>query len=219
MANTTLFASTRGPVLPAATTHNEAGGLAYARKPQAALALYAATGCFNGTFYASAETQLDRVLTLCAQVEPGFVARTAIYARQTAHMKVMPALLLASLSVRDRDAFAAAFPGFGDYFLSVALAVFAFTTILGWAYYGEKCWEFLIGGRVRVPYRVLWTLFVMVGAVAKLDFVWLLADTMNAFMAFPNLVSLLLLSPIVVKASKDYFNRSPVLANAAAFQR
>ena len=117
------------------------------------------------------------------------------------------------------SAFAAAFPGFGEYFLSVALAVFAFTTILGWAYYGEKCWEFLIGGRVRVPYRVLWTLFVMVGAVAKLDFVWLLADTMNAFMAFPNLVSLLLLSPIVVKASKDYFNRSPVLANAAAFQR
>ena len=117
------------------------------------------------------------------------------------------------------SAFAAAFPGFGEYFLSVALAVFAFTTILGWAYYGEKCWEFLIGGRVRVPYRVLWTLFVMVGAVAKLDFVWLLADTMNAFMAFPNLVSLLLLSPIVVKVTKDYFNRSPALANAAAFQR
>ncbi len=110
MANTTLFASTRGPMLPAATTHNEAGGLAYARKPQAALALYAATGCFNGTFYASAETQLDMVLTLCAQVESGFVARTAIYARRTAHMKDMPALLLASLSVRDREAFAAAFP-------------------------------------------------------------------------------------------------------------
>lgn len=110
MANTTLFSSVRGPMLPAATTHNQAGGLAYARKPQAALALYAATGCFNGTFYASAETQLDMVLTLCTQVEPGFVARTAIYARQTAHMKDMPALLLASLSVRDREAFAAAFP-------------------------------------------------------------------------------------------------------------
>ncbi|MES2671507.1 MAG: VWA domain-containing protein [Pseudomonadota bacterium] len=110
MANNTLFASTRGPILPAAITQNEAGGLAYARKPQAALALYAATGCFNGTFYASAETQLEMALTLCAQVDPGFVARTAIYARQTAHMKDMPALLLASLSVRDRDAFAAAFP-------------------------------------------------------------------------------------------------------------
>ncbi len=110
MANTSLFASTRGPLLPAATTRNEAGGLAYTRTPQAALALYAATGCLNGTFYVNDAEQLDHVLALCAQVEPGFVARTAVYARQVAHMKDMPALLLASLSVRDRDAFAAAFP-------------------------------------------------------------------------------------------------------------
>ncbi len=110
MANTSLFASTRGPMLPAATTRNEAGGLAYARTPQAALALYAATGCLNGTFYANAEEQLALVLKLCAEVEPRFVAQTAIYARQRAHMKDMPALLLTSLSVRDRDAFAAAFP-------------------------------------------------------------------------------------------------------------
>ncbi len=110
MANTSLFTSTRGPLLPAATTRNEAGGLAYTRTPQAALALYAATGCLNGTFYASDAEQLDHVLALCAQVEPGFVARTAVYARQVAHMKDMPALLLTSLSVRDRDAFAAAFP-------------------------------------------------------------------------------------------------------------
>ena len=110
MANTTLFASTRGTLLPAATTRNEAGGLAYARKPQAALALYAATGCLNGTYYANAEQQLATVLKLCAEVEPRFVAQTAIYARQCAHMKDMPALLLASLSLRDRDVFAAAFP-------------------------------------------------------------------------------------------------------------
>lgn len=110
MANTTLFASTRGALPPAATTRNEAGGLAYARKPQAALALYAATGCLNGTYYANAEQQLATVLKLCAEVEPRFVAQTAIYARQCAHMKDMPALLLASLSLRDRDVFAAAFP-------------------------------------------------------------------------------------------------------------
>jgi 60 kDa SS-A/Ro ribonucleoprotein len=110
MANTSLFASTPGPMLPAATTRNEAGGLAYARTPQAALALYAATGCLNGTFYANAEEQLALVLKLCTEVDPRFVAQTAIYARQLAHMKDMPALLLASLSMRDRDAFAAAFP-------------------------------------------------------------------------------------------------------------
>ena len=102
-------------------------------------------------------------------------------------------------------AFATAFPGFGQYFLAIALAVFAFTTILGWAYYGEKCWACLFGSKIEVPYRVLWTLFVMVGAVTHLDFVWLLADTLNAFMAFPNLVSLVLLSPVVSKVTNDYF--------------
>ena len=105
------------------------------------------------------------------------------------------------------NAFATALPGFGSYFLAIALAVFAFTTILGWAYYGEKCWEYLVGTKVEVPYRVLWTLFVLVGAVTQLDFVWLVADTLNAFMAFPNLVSLLLLSPVVAKVTNDYFDR------------
>jgi len=76
------------------------------RKP---LALYAATGCINGTYYASDEEQLERALVLCEQVEPGFVARTAVYARKVAHMKDMPALLLASLSLRDPEAFAKAF--------------------------------------------------------------------------------------------------------------
>jgi 60 kDa SS-A/Ro ribonucleoprotein len=110
MANFNLFSSIRGAMLPAATTQNEAGGLAYARTPQSALALYAATGCLNGIFYASDEQQLDQALALCAQVEPSFVARTAIYARQVAHMKDMPALLLATLTTRDRAVFAQAFP-------------------------------------------------------------------------------------------------------------
>ena len=102
-------------------------------------------------------------------------------------------------------AFTAAFPGFGAQFLAVALSVFAFTTILGWAYYGEKCWEYLLGTSVEVPYRVLWTMFVLVGAVTQLDFVWLVSDTLNAFMALPNLVSLLLLSPVIVKLTNAYF--------------
>lgn len=106
------------------------------------------------------------------------------------------------------NAFAAAFPGFGGQFLSIAVAVFAFTTILGWAYYGEKCWEYLVGTSVEKPYRLLWTAFVMVGAVTQLDFVWLVSDTLNAFMAFPNLVSLLLLSPVIARLSHEYFASS-----------
>jgi alanine or glycine:cation symporter, AGCS family len=103
------------------------------------------------------------------------------------------------------NAFAVAFPTFGSAFLAIALAVFAYTTILGWAYYGEKCWEYLVGTSVEKPYRLAWTAFVMIGAVTQLDFVWLVADTLNAFMAFPNLVSLLLLSPVVAKVTNDYF--------------
>ncbi len=114
------------------------------------------------------------------------------------------------------NAFATAFPGFGEYFLSVALAIFAFTTILGWAYYGEKCWEYLIGTKSEKPYRVLWTAFVFVGAVTQLDFVWLVSDTLNAFMAFPNLVSLVLLSPVVAKVTNDYFARRGAATVAAA---
>nr|MCU0768050.1 alanine:cation symporter family protein [Burkholderiaceae bacterium] len=110
-------------------------------------------------------------------------------------------------AVLSSAAFETALPGFGANFLAVAIVIFAFTTILGWAYYGEKCWEYLVGTKSEKPYRLLWTAFVLVGAVTHLDLVWLVADTLNAFMAFPNLVSLLLLSPVVAKVTKDYFDR------------
>ena len=98
--------------------------------------------------------------------------------------------------------------------LAIALAIFAFTTILGWSFYGERCWEFLFGStRFEVPYRWIWTAFVFVGAVLQLDPVWLIADTLNALMALPNLLSLLLLSPIVLRLTRDYFGRrEPALA-------
>lgn len=112
----------------------------------------------------------------------------------------------ASGAVLSSQAFEAAMPGVGKYLLAASLAVFAFTTILGWAYYGEKCWEYLVGSAVmEKPYRLLWTLFVLVGAVTQLEFVWLVSDTLNAFMAVPNLVSLLLLSPVIVKLTQEYW--------------
>ncbi|UXI67834.1 RNA-binding protein [Tahibacter amnicola] len=101
MANQQLFASRRGAFVPAANTTNEAGGAAYQRDAVAALAVYAATGCLNGVFYADAQTQLAQVLRLCEAVPTEFVARTALYARQNAYMKDMPALLLAHLAQRD----------------------------------------------------------------------------------------------------------------------
>ena len=109
MANPQLFTSTRGPFVPAANAINEAGGAAYQRDAQSALALYAATGCLNGVFYADAETQLAQVLALCDAVPAEFVAKTAIYARERAYMKDMPALLLAYLAQRDGAAMARVF--------------------------------------------------------------------------------------------------------------
>ena len=103
MANTQLFASQRGRLVPKAGALNEAGGAAYQRSPEAALALYAATGCLNGTFYSDAATQLAAVLGLCEAVSPQYVAQTALCARKTAYMKDMPALLLAHLAVRDGE--------------------------------------------------------------------------------------------------------------------
>ncbi len=99
--NTTLFRSLVGRLVPRARHRNEEGGRAYARTPQAGLAQYAATGCFNQTFYASAEEQLERVLDLASQVPPEFVAKTALFARHRGLMKDMPALLAAVLAVRD----------------------------------------------------------------------------------------------------------------------
>lgn len=105
-------------------------------------------------------------------------------------------------------AFESALPGVGSYLLAVALLIFTFTTILGWSYYGEKCWIYLAGRKTVLPFRILWVVAVFGGAVFQLDFVWLLADTLNALMAIPNLVALLLLSPVVLKLTKDYFDKN-----------
>ncbi|MGC4030139.1 MAG: hypothetical protein QM754_00115 [Tepidisphaeraceae bacterium] len=101
MANKSLFKSLVGRMIPAVNAVNAAGGVAYERSPKAKLAQYAATGCLGDTFYASAEDQLATVLSLCdsSAIEPEFIARTALYARQKAHMKDLPALLCATLTV------------------------------------------------------------------------------------------------------------------------
>ncbi len=105
-------------------------------------------------------------------------------------------------------AFESALPGFGGAIVAIGLCVFAFTTILGWSIYGEKCVEYLFGVKSIIPFRVLWIIAVPLGATANLSFIWLVADTLNALMALPNLVALLLLSPVVFKLTKEYFKAS-----------
>lgn len=111
----------------------------------------------------------------------------------------------ASGALLSTQSFEAAMPGVGKYLLAVSLACFAFTTILGWAYYGEKCWTYLVGPVCEKPFRMLWVLGVFTGAVVTLDVAWLVADTLNALMAIPNLISLLLLSPVIAQMTRDYF--------------
>jgi AGCS family alanine or glycine:cation symporter len=101
-------------------------------------------------------------------------------------------------------AFKHAIPG-GNYMVTVSLILFAYSTILGWCYYGEKSIAYLLGGKAVRPYRVVFIILVACGAVMKLELVWALADVFNRLMAIPNLIGLLALSPIIVKETRDYF--------------
>ena len=93
----------------------------------------------------------------------------------------------------------------GQYIVTIALAVFAFTTILGWSYYGERCWQYLFKEKSLVIYRALWVAAALAFANVKVDLVWNLADTLNGLMAVPNLIGLLLLAPMVFKVTRQYF--------------
>ncbi|MDN5324088.1 MAG: alanine or glycine:cation symporter, family [Clostridia bacterium] len=101
-------------------------------------------------------------------------------------------------------AFNKGLPGPGGLIVAIGIILFAYSTILGWAYYGEKCAEYLFGVSAVKPYRYLWVIFVGLGAVAKLSLVWDIADTLNGLMAIPNLIGLLLLSGVVVSETKDF---------------
>jgi AGCS family alanine or glycine:cation symporter len=94
---------------------------------------------------------------------------------------------------------------FGGSILSLCIALFAFTTMLGWSYYGERCAQFLLGPKVVLPFRILWVIGVFIGTQMSLGMVWKMSDALNGMMAIPNLLALLLLSPVVFKLTKKYF--------------
>ena len=108
-------------------------------------------------------------------------------------------------------AFANAFPG-GEYIVTLGLCLFAFTTMIGWSFYGERCIVFLLGVKAILPFRIAWVIAIPVGTLVELNLVWLIADTLNAFMAIPNLIALMLLGPLVFRVSRDYFGRAVVAA-------
>ena len=100
------------------------------------------------------------------------------------------------------QAFETAMPGIGGYIVSFGLVFFAFSTILGWFYYGSKCLEYIAGVKSLIVYKIVWVAFVVLGATMKIDIVWDLSDTFNGLMALPNLIALVALCPVIFAAGK-----------------
>lgn len=107
-------------------------------------------------------------------------------------------------------AFEGVFPGFGAIAVSLCLTLFAFTTALGWCVYGERCSIYFFGDRAQLPFRIIYCLAIAVGVLSQLDVVWLLADTCNALMAIPNLIAILLLSPVIFRLLREDAARDPL---------
>ena len=110
-------------------------------------------------------------------------------------------------------AFETALPGIGGYIIAVAQSIFALTTLLGWSVYGERCIAYLFGVKAIIPFRLLWILVIPIGAILDLGLIWLIADILNLLMAIPNLIALLLLSPVVFGLTRAYFQKRLGLVN------
>ena len=109
-------------------------------------------------------------------------------------------------AVLTAKAFNMGLPGPGDYIVSIGIIFFAFSTAISWSYYGDRCVNYLFGEKMVMPYRVIYCILLPVGAAVELTTVWTISDIFNALMAWPNLVGLIFLSPVVVKTTKEYFS-------------
>lgn len=147
-------------------------------------ALVSMTGCFLATIIMCSATAL-------------VLGVTDVFGELGPEGKILNG---ASMTV---EAFDRSFPG-GAYVVTIGLILFAFTTLIGWAYYGEKCVEYLFGAKSIIPYRALFTLIVVPGAVLELDVVWKISDICNGLMAFPNLIGLCALSGVVIKETRSF---------------
>lgn len=107
-------------------------------------------------------------------------------------------------------AFGKGLPGnSGGIIVGIGVITFAYSTLIGWSYYGERCIEYLLGVKAIVPYRILWVVAVFFGAVGGLKLVWSLAESLNALMAVPNLIALVLLAGVIVSETKQYWDKQP----------
>ncbi len=103
-------------------------------------------------------------------------------------------------------AFDTSLPVVGGYIVSIGILLFAYSTLLSWSYYGERCLEFLFGPKAITPYRLVFIPFIVIGAVGGLEVIWDIADTLNGLMAIPNLIGIIGLSGVVIKLTKEFFS-------------
>ncbi|MBN4069574.1 MAG: sodium:alanine symporter family protein [Alkaliphilus sp.] len=103
------------------------------------------------------------------------------------------------------EAFNTGLAGVGGVIVAIGILFFAFSTVLSWAYYGEKCSEYILGSKFNLAYRLIWLPLIFVGAVGSLDLIWAVADTLNGLMAIPNLIGLFLLGSVVFKLTNEFF--------------
>lgn len=149
-----------------------------------------------GIFEVVADTLIVCTLTALVILTSGFVDL------QTGEM-----LTNSANTVLVSEAFSLVFGSFGSGFIAIAILLFAFSTVLGWSYYGTKCWEYLFGTKSTIIYKIVFVLFVYVGATMSLDLAWDISDTFNGLMALPNLIGIITLSPLIVKITNNYIAR------------
>ena len=106
----------------------------------------------------------------------------------------------------------------GHYVVAIGLCLFAFTTMIAWSFYGERCVVFLFGTGAILPFRIAWVLAVPVGTTMQLEDVWLIADTLNALMALANLIALVLLGPLVFRITRQYLEKTLQLPGDLLYQ-
>ena len=104
------------------------------------------------------------------------------------------------------NAFSTGLPGLGGYIVILSIVLFSYSTMLTWNFYGEKSWEYLFGKRVVMPYRLLFLLFLFIGAIGGLEVIWSVADTLNGLMAAPNLIALILLAGVIAREKAKYLS-------------
>ncbi len=149
-------------------------------------------------------------------VRQGLIAMTGVFF-DTIIICTMTALVILTTGVWKNgltsssltySAFEAGLPGIGGFIVTIGLAIFAYSTMIGWAYYGEECIEYILGIKARMPYRFVFCAVIALGAFQKVDLVWNFSDTMNGAMAIPNLIGLIGLSGILAKETKERIEKA-----------